>query len=197
MFSIATRHLKAALHCASKADIRYYLNGVLVEAAGEKDVRLVATDGHIMFCGKAAIQDVSGPVGFSPIIIPRETVEAVVKGKAGMVEFKDMGDGKYVLGNQIFAPVDGKFPEWRRVVPQAADGSAACYDPALLARAHKAMGTWASDKVKMPGKTHLVPNGQGAGVLMNDVCSAFVVLMPIRPTTIDTKPPAIPQHVLQ
>ena len=45
--SFNPKWLKAAAMIAARRDIRYYLNGVLVEVF-EKEARLVATDGHRM-----------------------------------------------------------------------------------------------------------------------------------------------------
>lgn len=112
---IDTAMLKAVALGQGDRDIRYYLNGVLVEVVGGKSW-LVATDGHRMHVGKGAdcpdIPDLQ-------IIIPTETIKGALTGEKRptiLLEKNDLG-GQFTLGLQIFTPVDGRFPEWRRVVP--------------------------------------------------------------------------------
>lgn len=51
MLTIPAHKLKAALtHCAVR-DIRYYLNGVYLEAAESGDLHIIAMNGPSMFCG--------------------------------------------------------------------------------------------------------------------------------------------------
>lgn len=126
--SIAIFHkdLKAVSHAMATQDIRYYLNGVLIECNGAQ-TRLVATDGHRLH---AVVQETTAllvePVSF---IIPADLVRMCLKAKlprgskdeAVIVLTFDQGkiearlpDGTSVMG----MAVDGKFPDYCRLIPR-------------------------------------------------------------------------------
>jgi len=46
---ISRNKLKAAAYFSARDDIRYYLNGILIEST-PMQTRIVATDGHALFC---------------------------------------------------------------------------------------------------------------------------------------------------
>lgn len=145
------RHLKAALVCSAKSDIRNYLNGALLElGAGEHSntAVIVATDGHRMSVSVACATDAVAP---AQVIIPRTLIEQVCKhkterhvddtvtvsidttqGAAGdevHIGVK-MPDGTQYLG----VACDTRFPDWRRVTRQTrGNGKASLIDPVLYA----------------------------------------------------------------
>lgn len=51
-YEIPATTIRAALCCASKGDVRYYLNAVLLEPAKG---RAVSTDGHMMFIDRKSV----------------------------------------------------------------------------------------------------------------------------------------------
>lgn len=136
--------LKAALLHAAKNDIRYYLNGICIEAH-EKETRVIATDGH-----RAAVVRVSAEnVDVTPrtrFIIPRATVESMKVSKAALkhpIAIEGPNDsGEYRatggFGVAIFQAVEGVFPDYRRVIPETTSGKLAQYNPAYLADMAKA-----------------------------------------------------------
>jgi DNA polymerase-3 subunit beta len=110
---------------AAEKDIRYYLNGVYVDA---ERGRLVATDGHILAC------HVHEPNGQKSAIVPIDVVKAArVGGRKATLEIRAVteehtnqpmfeatnGRTGAVLRNQ---PIDGKFPEYQRVIPEKPAG---------------------------------------------------------------------------
>jgi DNA polymerase III subunit beta len=126
--TIAGQDLKFLLDsCAfamAQQDVRYYLNGMLFEVAGAH-LRLVATDGHRLAMHTLAMQsDVPQTL---QIIVPRK----------GAIELSRLltdatGDITLVFGtNHIRARmkdfvftsklVDGKFPDYNRVLPKGGD----------------------------------------------------------------------------
>lgn len=115
------RYLHAALICAAEQDIRYYLNGVLVEIS-ESGVRYVATDGHRCLCLRD--DTASGPI--AQIIVPREIVSRLPHRYANpstgpMLTYDtDNLKGECRIGDLMFKPVDGKFPDYRKVIPETA-----------------------------------------------------------------------------
>lgn len=104
---IKTEHLKAALLAAGKKDIRYYLNGVLVN---EKHV--VATDGSRMI-----VIAHGGDWAHGPVMIPRAAVEMAVKLKVGELDVTAS-----TVGPIAFTPLDGVFPDYTRVMPALSRG---------------------------------------------------------------------------
>ena len=152
--TIDARHLRAAIHCAGKSDVRYYLNGVYVEALPD-ETRVVATDGIKLAVFRSAT---ANPEPFS-VIIPRTTVEAFVKLAKG-VKFADLTvtDGACRLSwanNSLpFDPIVGRFPDYRQLFLQAPSGEVAQFNPEYLvafAKVAKALGTRQSPQVAHNG----------------------------------------------
>lgn len=104
---IKTEHLKAALLAGGKKDIRYYLNGVHVNAK-----HIVATDGSRM-----NVIAHGGAWPHEPVTIPREAVEMAVK-----LKLKTVDVTPEAIGPIAFKPLDGKFPDYTRVMPALSQG---------------------------------------------------------------------------
>ena len=139
--TVPTEQLAAALLFAAKQDIRYYLNGVFIDAKAQN---IVATDGHTLYVGAPnTLRGIEGDP--ADVIMPREFVEAIVKWKLPSVIISLEDDGRRLtakgVNTQITAlSVDGKFPDWRRVYPKSEDvsGGATYLNPEYLMRAWKA-----------------------------------------------------------
>lgn len=120
---ISQVHFAMAVH-----DIRYYLNGILFVAEG-KTLTLVATDGHRLALSQATL-DVEMPK--QEVILPRKTVLELQrllkddgKGKDGeeeqLIEMRFAGNqAKFSFGGLEFVTklVEGKFPDYNRVIPK-------------------------------------------------------------------------------
>lgn len=119
------RKLKAALICAAKKDVRYCLNGVLVEVHA-KHILLVSTDGHRLSIIRSTFDADHKAIGHK-FIIPREMIErylnAADKGIITAIHFepseKDGVEGYEIsiqdnLGSLVIdgRAIDGKFPDW-------------------------------------------------------------------------------------
>ena len=102
---IATDLLKAALFCASQEESRFYLRGVHLSTSGH----LVTTDGHRMFVARLNERPTAD------VIVPYADVQAALK-LAG-ARAKDIEVTADRIGQIAYVPVDGTFPDWRRVVP--------------------------------------------------------------------------------
>ena len=96
---------KALTAIAGDKDIRHYINGIHVE---EADKRLVATDGH-----RAAVID-DAPLDGLPVMNDAQA-------KAGLTVLGH--DGKWI---------DGKFPDWQRLIPDQYVGRPVEMDAAAL-----------------------------------------------------------------
>jgi DNA polymerase III subunit beta len=105
----------------AQQDVRYYLNGMLLETDG-KTLRTVATDGHRLAYCETEIE--SATANSHQVIVPRK----------GVLELQRLlgGDGNVELaigGNHIRAQIgtirftskliDGRFPEYGRVIPNS------------------------------------------------------------------------------
>lgn len=123
-FVIGAEDLKQALEatafCMAQQDVRYYLNGLYVESAGEH-IRAVATDGHRMAISTAKC--ISGPSKMASIIIPRKAVLEVLRLLSNVTDSVniELSANHLRLGLNGFSftskLVDGKFPDYTKVIP--------------------------------------------------------------------------------
>ncbi len=124
VFSVPQKTLKDLLGQVSFAmavhDIRYYLNGILFVAEG-KQLSLVATDGHRLAYASAML-DVEVPR--QEVILPRKTViemQRLLSDAEGAIEMQFANNqAKFSFGGMEFVTklVEGKFPDYNRVIPK-------------------------------------------------------------------------------
>ena len=124
VFSVPQKTLKDLLSQVSFAmavhDIRYYLNGILFVAEG-KQLSLVATDGHRL-AFSSAILDVEVPR--QEVILPRKTViemQRLLSDAQGAIEMQFANNqAKFSFEGMEFVTklVEGKFPDYNRVIPK-------------------------------------------------------------------------------
>ena len=131
------KHLQSlAKHIAPKSDVRYYLNGVLLEVT-DKGRYYVATCGHKLVAIRESRQedDIEGQY-----ILPRDVILGIKIQKAGRnpVEYADLDVSgakpklDYCGTGTVFSCIDGKFPDWRRVMPTKVSGEVAQFNPDYL-----------------------------------------------------------------
>jgi DNA polymerase-3 subunit beta len=123
-FSVPQKTLKDLLNQVSFAmavhDIRYYLNGILFVAEG-KQLSLVATDGHRLAYASAML-DVEVPR--QEVILPRKTVlelQRLLSDADGAIEMQFANNqAKFAFEGMEFVTklVEGKFPDYNRVIPK-------------------------------------------------------------------------------
>ena len=172
--------LQAAFACSATKDIRYYLTGVYIEFAPNEDGGILifaGTNGGVLFCGTAPAVFSEGeqPAPFW-MTIPADAVKAAIKSKTQCVYLTSLPDGRYTLADTVFAPVDAKYPDFRRVLPDKVSGELAQYDPALLLQANTALNHYYQTKNKTYRLNH---GGNSAGVMSANGKDACVVVMPI------------------
>ena len=105
----------------AQQDVRYYLNGLLLEVNAD-ELRAVATDGHrLATCGVPAQLDIENK---TQVIVPRKAVLELAKlmtDPEATVELKLSSNhvraqvGEYTFTSKL---VDGKFPDYERVIPR-------------------------------------------------------------------------------
>jgi DNA polymerase III subunit beta len=115
------RLLKQVEFAMAQQDIRYYLNGLLLEV-NENKLNLVGTDGHRLSFTSATLNQVYEK---NDVILPRKTVIELIK----LLEDSDeevtieIGTGQvnFAFGEMrlISKVIDGKFPDYHRVIPTA------------------------------------------------------------------------------
>ena len=108
-------HFAMAVH-----DIRYYLNGILFIAEG-KQLTLVATDGHRLALAQATLDN---EVPKQEVILPRKTVlelQRLLKDEDTPIEMRFAANqAKFSFSGMEFVTklVEGKFPDYNRVIPK-------------------------------------------------------------------------------
>ena len=157
VFSVPQKTLKALLSQVSFAmavhDIRYYLNGILFVAEGKK-LALVATDGHRLAYTSATL-DVEVPK--QEVILPRKTVlelQRLLSDAGGdnepqiQMQFAS-NQAKFSFEGMEFVTklVEGKFPDYNRVIPRNHNNHVTLGRTVLLASLQRS-AIMTSDKFK-------------------------------------------------
>ncbi|QIL71032.1 DNA polymerase III subunit beta [Diaphorobacter sp. HDW4B] len=152
-FSVPQKVLKNLMSQVSFAmavqDIRYYLNGILFVAEGNK-LSLVATDGHRLAFSSATL-DVEVPK--QEVILPRKTVlelQRLLSDADGAIEMQFANNqAKFSFGGMEFVTklVEGKFPDYNRVIPKNHKNSITLGRAPLLASLQRT-AIMTSDKFK-------------------------------------------------
>ena len=108
-------HFSMAVH-----DIRYYLNGILFVAEGTSLI-LVATDGHRLALAQATLD---AEIPKQEVILPRKTVlelQRLLRDDDAPIEMRFAGNqAKFAFSGMEFVTklVEGKFPDYNRVIPK-------------------------------------------------------------------------------
>jgi DNA polymerase-3 subunit beta len=170
---IPTDLLKAALLCASTEQTRYYLCGVHLATSGH----MVTTDGHRMFV--ARLNDKPA----ADVIIPLADVQAALKMVGPRCKEIDVDGTK--IASIMYTPVDGTFPDWRRVVPTGEETPAKDKPEDSAAHVHfnhAYIGDLAKMGKALGGTSMLHPTSASNPCLVTfgERADCFAVLMPVR-----------------
>ena len=103
----------------AQQDVRYYLNGMLLETGG-KHLRAVATDGHRLALCEA---ELDGSVDEQQVIVPRKGVlelQRLMTGEGSLNIELGPNHVRIQLEGIRFTSklIDGRFPEYDRVIPK-------------------------------------------------------------------------------
>lgn len=140
-------------------DIRYYLNGVCLQNTDD-GFYAVATNGHVLSYAK--LGDKLEGEDFE-IILPNSAAKIIASCKERFgLDLEHESDTKRVSiktqeGTQTLKAIEGKYPDWRRIVPQ---GATAQLDdkPWILSVVYMAL----LDKAMKAFKKHDKTIGEGA-----------------------------------
>lgn len=111
--------LKQVDFAMAQQDIRYYLNGLLFEIQGQK-LNIVGTDGHRLSFTSTKLDD---SYEKKEVIIPRKTIVELIKlldDSDEIVELEILNQQVTFKFGDIFIitkVIDGKFPDYNRVIP--------------------------------------------------------------------------------
>ena len=172
MIKVNAKYILAALPHVSTGDNRYYLEGLFFEPCKD-GVAVVATDGHTMF----AALDTEGQCDESAIMpISKELIAGCKQGrnepdriltfedgtwKAGFMDNShDGGDQVFVpqaLG--LYQPIDGTYPDWRRVLPSGDTEQSGGFNPALFVKFQKSAKALDCDQITV------TPHGEGPALI--------------------------------
>lgn len=196
MLNIETNKLTAAIPCAGIKDIRYYLNGVHLEVTASGVVHIVSTNGHALFAGKIEKPDWTGepvPGGFT-LTIPTDAIKTAAKAKTKTLTLTALDHGRYSLGDVMFTPIDGKYPDWRRVAKLVeGEEQPAHFNPDYLVACNKALNTWSNLKGTVPAYVHA--RGDSAAAITGQDETAFCILMPVRSEKVPRSMPFNPAPI--
>ena len=144
VFSVPQKTLKTLINQVHFAmavhDIRYYLNGILFVAEG-KQLILVATDGHRLGLAQSTLD---ADVPKQEVILPRKTVlelQRLLKDEDTPIEMRFAGNqAKFSFSGMEFVTklVEGKFPDYNRVIPKNHKNSVTLGRATLLASLQRA-----------------------------------------------------------
>ncbi len=137
-FSISPSKLQNLIDSTSFAmaqqDVRYYLNGMLIEARPSA-LKAIATDGHrLALCEESC--DIGGEDFVSQVIVPRKGIQELSR------LFEDDEEVSVIIGSHHIRVVgsvltftsklvDGKFPDYNRVLPAVSENIMTCNREAL------------------------------------------------------------------
>ncbi len=118
--SVLGRLLEKTHFSMAQQDVRYYLNGLLLET-GKNVLRAVATDGHRLALSEATLEDSEAPE--QQVIVPRKGVlelQRLMSGDGDLVIELGSNHIRIQLEGIRFTSklIDGRFPEYERVIPQ-------------------------------------------------------------------------------
>lgn len=145
-FEISQEDLKTLIESVqfsmAQQDVRYYLNGMSLETS-ENQIRTVATDGHRL--AMSLIDYTADTLPAKQVIIPRKGVVEIVR----LIDDSDtkvkiqLGTNHIRLFSNSFIftskLVDGRFPDYNRVVPKNTDKGLIVYREMIKSAFSRAM----------------------------------------------------------
>jgi len=123
------KHLfNQVFYAMAQQDIRFYLNGLLVVVDGQH-ITVVATDAHRLAVATRACESLTSEQPHREVILPRKAVMELQRLLADTDELVSIEvavnqarfqfiDDKEAANELVTKLVEGKFPDWRRVIPQ-------------------------------------------------------------------------------
>lgn len=188
-----TKCLKAVQPFISKEETRYYLNGIGIDPSGV----LIATDGHRL----GAIKPVEFFGKCDMFILPADSIKKILSvkpdtkhlplyvtldpvAKTATIHHGATADNRMVLASFPMTPIDGTFPDWRRVIPK----DEAFEKPAHAGFNANYLSAFASLGEHLKLKLNSDPKGPSVMQGNTSEWEALGVLMPMRTDDFATLP---------
>jgi len=129
--AVLRRLLEKTAFAMAQQDVRYYLNGVMLEL-GPGRMIAVATDGHRLAKATAVLEDgaVEGLEEPMQVIVPAKTVvelKRLLSADVGLVTLAVSARTlRVTMGSSVVSSklVDGRYPEYARVIPKGLERQA-------------------------------------------------------------------------
>lgn len=193
---VAANYIAALKIFAAQKDTRYYLNGICLEI-GAKETRMIATDGHRLGCFRIASEQEHIIEPLTDVIIHNDLIKPIkAKGGPVTITIGDVIEGKDADGYVIKyrrpvslaqdgvawsgETIEGKFPQWRRVIPEITSGEVAQFNANYVGDIGKA---WSclhpGNKGRFPA-SHIAHNGTGGALVSFDSDDFIGVIMPCK-----------------
>ena len=133
----------------AQQDVRFYLNGLLVEIRPNK-ITAVATDGHRL--AKATTTIEKGSIEEGAFILPRKAIQELTRTMGEEKECKlsySTNQASFKYGEIDFTTklIDGKFPDYKRVIPSSTE-TKIMLDTGILKPALQRVSILANEKFK-------------------------------------------------
>ena len=103
----------------AQQDVRFYLNGLLLETE-PKRLKAIATDGHRLAASEMAIE--KKQLNTTASIVPRKAIQELIRlldNKEDVIAEIDSNSISFTFNDLSFITklIDGKFPDYNRVIP--------------------------------------------------------------------------------
>lgn len=161
--------LRRALVAVSNKVPRYYLCGVRIAVeirpAGARLI-VQATNGHFAY---SYASDAAGGTGGFDVIIPTDVVKAALRLAAREQTIIEVTQDS--INGISFTPIDGSFPDMRRVFPREITNEYARFNVYYLAAIARAMGM-------RSGQLPILHNGDSPALIQDDI--GIWIIMPCR-----------------
>jgi DNA polymerase III sliding clamp (beta) subunit (PCNA family) len=174
MITIATMPAstyRAAFACKATKDVRYYLNGLYLDADRAK---IVGTDGHMLYINDVDVGDEPGPsIIFEPvkILVSAETVKVERHDDTCVMLHVTARNGSTTM--HICKILDGRYPDYQAVTPPGdpAPTDVMGFNVEQLARLKQVFKRYAQFEFFGPHNVYRATGREGEGT---------VVLMPCK-----------------
>jgi hypothetical protein len=189
------KYIRSLRHLMAHNDVRYYLKGVFVKCS-ERGKFYVATNGHILGAYFEPWANDEEAVELE-LIVPGDVVKAAKPSRHldhGFLQSREDGRFEINTGDTIhtFTPIDGKFPDWSRIIPREVSCKPAHFDYDYLAD----FNSCARDGYGAKYSVEVYPNGNAAALVKNGNPQFVGAIMPLRAPSgecLITASPAMPE----
>lgn len=188
-----------ALAVSAVNDVRYYLNGVKVEKNLNGGINLIATDGHRLI----VLHDAEGSItGADGVILPQLKLPKPGRNAVLSLEFTGT-DNEVACEVNVYETmrltsryVDGRFPEWRAIMPHEHELSAyiepSSFNPDLLKGFEKVADAYGAQYAQLRLKQF---TNEGPMAIHFGGLPVYAVVMPLRSANTTPAPSGLPSFL--